>query len=111
MARPSYPRPRSSMPEFARELQLTCPIGLFERIEPTMRTLTAQINSARDLGTKTELAHALIGQCEKLHNCESLDETNLNCRMCQHFSSLRQKTADLILKVARVKQPREGGAQ
>lgn len=95
------PTQRSSMPALDRELQLQCPIALFEQVEPKIRSLSALINSTRNLQDRAELAQALLEQCEKLLSCGSFDETNMNCRLCRQFSGLRQKTAGLILKAAR----------
>jgi cytochrome c len=88
------------MPPLNREVQLRCPIALFEQVEPKIRSLTTLIDSTHDLQNRAEFAQSLLAQCEKLLHCESFDETNMNCRLCHHISGLRQKTAELVLKVA-----------
>ncbi len=90
----------SSMPAPEQPLLLQCPINLFERIEPDIRSFTALINQTRDLRDKGDLARTLIERTQTLLDCESFDDGNMNCRLCRQFSSLRQKTAELVLKIA-----------
>ncbi len=100
-----------SMPPSERELQLKCPISLFEQVEPKILSLTALINGTRNLQDKAGFALSLMEKSEKLLQCDSFNEKNMNCRLCRQFSGLRQKTAALILKLAPAPGPDERGAQ
>ncbi|MGB0087540.1 MAG: hypothetical protein WBP94_19460 [Rhodomicrobiaceae bacterium] len=88
------------MPPAQGHAQLNCPIGLFERIEPEIQTITARMNQAPAPGEKAEYARGLLAKVERLLECESFDDGNLNCRMCRDVSNLRRQTATLILKMA-----------
>ncbi len=99
------------MPAMEHELKLQCPIELFEQIEPKIRSLTALINSTHNLQDKAELARGLMEQTGKLLRCGSFDESNMNCRLCRQFSTLRQQTAALIVKLAQTGRADEGGMQ
>lgn len=102
---------RTAMPPHEREPKLRCPIALFEQVEPKMRSLTALINATSNVQDKAELARALMEQCETLLRCARFDESDMNCRLCRQFSTLRKKTAALVLKIAQAPRPNEEGAR
>lgn len=87
------------MPPAEGDTQLICPIGLFERIEPEIQTITARMNQVSAPLEKAEFARGLLAKVERLLECESSDDGNLNCRMCRDVSNLRRQTATLILKM------------
>lgn len=77
---------------------IDCPIDLFPQQESKIQELTQQINEARRIQQKAELAHALLEEVETLLRCSAFDEGNVNCVNCQAISGVRSKTATLVLK-------------
>ena len=82
--------------------EITCPIGLFGRIEEEAAVITAAINRASTVAEKVPLAGDLRSTVAALLACEAHDESDVNCRLCGEFSELRDKTAALIQQVARL---------
>jgi len=77
---------------------IDCPIDLFRKQESKIQELTQQINEARRIQQKAELAHALREEVEVLLRCSAYDEGNIHCVNCQAISGVRSKTATLILR-------------
>lgn len=77
---------------------IDCPIDLFPKQEGKIQELTQQINEARRIQQKAELAHALRDEVEVLLRCPAFDEGNIHCVNCQAISGVRSKTAKLILR-------------
>jgi len=77
---------------------IDCPINLFPQQESRIQELTQQINEARRIQQKAELAHALREEVEVLLGCSAFDEDNIHCVNCQAISGVRSKTATLILR-------------
>lgn len=84
------------MPETITNID--CPIDLFPKQEKKIQELTQQINEARRIQQKAELAHALLEEVETLLACSAFDERNIHCVNCQAISGVRSKTATLILR-------------
>ena len=97
--RPGTPK-QSSMPPMEGHPTLVCPISLFERIEPLIGDIASRMNQASAPHEKAESAREMMATVQRLLDCESFDGGNVNCRLCHEFSTLRQKTATLVIKMA-----------
>jgi len=75
---------------------ITCPI--FQKREWTIKELTRDINAARSISDKAEMAIQLKNEVTLLLSCEEFDGDNINCRNCRIISGLRKKTAELLIK-------------
>lgn len=87
------------MTSTSAQLELQCPIGLFEPQEAKIEVLTQAINAARTPSEKAPNARMLIDEVNVLLDCPSYDRGNQNCSLCRSFSELRFKTASLIVKM------------
>lgn len=81
---------------------IDCPIDLFPKQESKIQELTQQINEARRIQQKAELAHALGDELEVLLRCSAFDEGNIHCANCQVISAWRSKTVTLLLRTEKV---------
>ncbi|MBI4562308.1 MAG: hypothetical protein HY724_09720 [Candidatus Rokubacteria bacterium] len=77
---------------------IDCPIDLFPKQESKIQDLTRRINQASGIERKAELAQALHEEAEVLLRCSAFDDGNVHCVNCWTISSVRSKTATLILK-------------
>ena len=87
------------MTSVSAQLEVQCPIELFEPQEAKVEVLTKAINAARTPSEKAPNARMLIDEVNVLLGCASYDRLNENCRLCRSFSELRLKTASLILRL------------
>ncbi|MDP8214992.1 MAG: hypothetical protein P9M10_07360 [Candidatus Euphemobacter frigidus] len=76
--------------------EIKCPI--FLKREWTIKELTRDINLSRTASDKAERAVQLKQQVRMLLTCKKYDEKNEDCRNCRVISSLREKTAELLIK-------------
>jgi len=76
--------------------EINCPI--FQKREWTIKELTRDINEAKAVSDKGEIAERLKNQTEMLLKCEKYDKKNENCKNCRFISNLREKTAELLIK-------------
>ena len=87
------------MSSVGAQVEVQCPIGLFEPQEAKIAVLTKAINAARTPSEKAPNALMLIDEVNVLLGCASYDRANENCGLCRGFSELRFKTASLIGKM------------
>lgn len=80
------------------QAEIQCPIGVFDAREVRIEALTEMINAAPIASDKVPYARELIGEAGVLLACTSHDAANTNCGLCRGFSTLRQQTANLIVK-------------
>lgn len=76
--------------------RIACPDGRFGRIEHEIADITAAINFAAGVAAKASLASGLRERLTALFACDAYEESNVNCRACRAFASLREKTALLV---------------
>lgn len=88
------------MNSVSAQLEIQCPIGLFEPQEAKIEVLTQAINAARTASEKAPNARMLMNEVNVLLDCASYDRANPNCGLCRSFSELRLKTANLIVKIS-----------
>ena len=88
------------MPELVPDID--CPIDLFPKQESKIQELTQRIDEVKRIEQKATLAQALHEEVEILLNCPSFDQHNSHCVNCQAISSVRSKTAALILRTEKV---------
>ena len=81
---------------------INCPIGLFSEQEAAMVRLTQAINHTRTAAEKAPSAMLLMQVAEVLLACQTCDEQSLDCRLCREFSTLRLKTASIIVQASRL---------
>ncbi len=81
---------------------IDCLIDLFPKQESRVQVLTRWINEAKGIQQKAELAHSLHKEVEVLLQCSAFDEGNIHCVNCKAISSVRSKTATLILRTEKV---------
>lgn len=84
------------MTSISAQARSRCPIGLFERQEAKIAVLTKAINAARGAAEKAPNARMLSDAVNVLLNCQDRDQANQQCSLCQSFSELRLKIADLV---------------
>jgi|GEM_PF-6864904 len=84
------------------EPEIDCPIDLFGPTERRIASITEAINRASNAAQKAPLAEDLQREVATLLACTAHDTDNPNCRLCREFSQLRDKTAALILRAARL---------
>jgi len=80
--------------------KIKCPT--FQKQEPTIRDITAKINSAGEVSEKAELAGQLQEEVDVLLSCPGHDENSVDCSNCRFIASVRRKTADLIRKAEKL---------
>lgn len=80
---------------------IVCPAGIFLPQEREIARLTDALNRATTLAEKALQAVELRAAADRLLNCDRRLADNVNCRLCEGFSSLRARTMDLILHTAR----------
>ncbi len=81
---------------------LECPINLFPRQESEIAGLTQSLNQERGAAGKAAYAQALVDAVKVLVDCQSFDQENNNCSLCQSISQLRLKTYNLVVKAGRI---------
>jgi hypothetical protein len=79
-----------------KDAKIGCPT--FQKQEPTILDITAGINSARDILEKAECAQKLQEEVDSLLSCADYDENIVDCRNCRLISTVRSKTAHLVIK-------------
>ena len=87
------------MTSVCAQLEIKCPIGLFEPQEAKVEVLTQAIKAGRTATDKVPNARMLIDEVTVLLDCASYDRANQNCSLCRSFSELRFKTASLVVKM------------
>jgi len=85
--------------------EIQCPIDLFDAHEVRIEALTEMINAAPTASEKVPHARDLIDETGVLLACTSHDAANPNCGLCRGFSTLRQRTAQLIVKAGGLTAP------
>ncbi len=89
-----------------KQTGIDCPIHLFPKQEAEIDRLTQEINRAPTAADKVPAAQALTEAVEVLLACEAYDEENAHCQLCQQFSQLRRKTAEVVIKAGRLDERR-----
>ncbi|MCX6054964.1 MAG: hypothetical protein NTZ74_08640 [Chloroflexi bacterium] len=84
------------------QTKIQCPINLFSQKEEEIDQLTLMINQVQSAAQKEPIALDLIENVQVLLECQSFDEGNINCSLCQNISQLRLKTYNLVVKSGRV---------
>ena len=87
------------MTSVCTQLEIHCPIGLFEPQESKVEVLTKAISAGRTASEKAPNARMLIDEVNVLLDCASYDRANQNCCLCLNFSELCLKAASQILKI------------
>lgn len=82
--------------------EIDCPIDLFRPVEREIQDITAALNRAPSAAEKARFAKELRNAVSTLLECTAYDENNPNCRLCQQFSELRDKTASVVEQAARL---------
>ena len=82
--------------------RINCPVDLFASQEHRIVELSRAINAARTRREKADLARQLIGLVETLLACDAYDATSPDCQPCRQFSTLRLKTARLVIQATRL---------
>ncbi|MBU0510468.1 MAG: hypothetical protein KKD28_06165 [Chloroflexi bacterium] len=86
----------------SKQASINCLISLFPRQEVEVSRLTQMLNQAPTAAKKAPWAEELIETVDVLLACEHYDEKSLDCRLCRNFSTLRHKTAALVIKAGRL---------
>jgi DNA-binding transcriptional ArsR family regulator len=76
-----------------------CPTYL--ETEQIIKSLTEEINKAKDLTIKAAKARELMSAADSLLACADFEKGNWNCGTCHHIASLRKETSQIILHVSR----------
>ena len=95
----------------ANAAQITCPIGIFNRLEAEQMRLTRAINLARTMLAKAGHAQDLIASASVVIACQEYNEDSLDCCLCRSVSALRRQTATLVLKATQVQSAQLGPRQ
>jgi hypothetical protein len=80
--------------------QINCPI--FNKQEPAINRITAEINKAQDVREKAGLAKKLIEEVAILLDCPKRDDAKPDCMNCHTICELRRRTASLVLKAGKL---------
>lgn len=80
---------------------IVCPAGIFLPQEREITRPTGALNRATTLAEKALQAVELRAAADRLLNCDRRLADNVNCRLCEGFSSLRASTTDLVVHTAR----------
>ena len=75
-----------------------CPIGLFQREETEIEAATRKINAAVSSAERAMHARVIVEATKVLTSCSHFDAASLHCRLCQNFSHLRARTAELLVQ-------------
>lgn len=82
------------------EPRINCPT--FQKQEPTIKDISANINGARGPRDKTVFAQELQKEADVLLSCPDYDERSLDCGNCRLITNLRMRTAGLIIKAGKL---------
>jgi IMP cyclohydrolase len=74
----------------------------FQKQEIVIKEITNQINSAKTISEKAAFAEKLREEVNILLSCMDYDKRNVGCNNCISIASLREKTADLIIKAKKL---------
>ena len=86
----------------AGQVNIYCPIGLFQRQKEEIDRLTPEVNQARTAAEKAPRVQALMEAVDMLLACEQYDEGSMDCGLCRNFAELGRKTAALVIKAERL---------
>jgi len=70
----------------------------FKKQEPVMQDIAEKINNVKEVQEKAELAEKMQKEADVILLCSDYDENDLDCENCRFITSLRKKTAELIIK-------------
>jgi len=82
------------------EPKINCPI--FQKQEPTIKNITGDINSAKQIWEKVGFAQELLREVEVLLSCPNYDDKRLECKNCRFIANLRKRTANIIIKAKKL---------
>ncbi|MFZ2148485.1 MAG: hypothetical protein WAV28_14820 [Sedimentisphaerales bacterium] len=80
--------------------KISCPI--FQKQEPVIQDITAEINNTKDVLKKAEFAKKLQEEVDLLLSCPDYKEKDTDCGNCRFIANIRKKTADLIIKAKKL---------
>jgi len=89
---------RETMPE--EDVKINCPT--FQKQEPGIERITAEINEAKEFLKKAEFAEELEQEVDVLLSCSEYDQNSRDCNNCHFIASVRKKTARLIMKAKKL---------
>jgi len=73
--------------------------SIFQKQEPLIKDITANINSAKGVLEKAEFAEELQKEVKVLVSCPQYDKKSADCSKCRFIANVRGKTAALIIKL------------
>ena len=76
--------------------EISC--AIFQQKEFIIRELTNRLNEVKDYQHKVELASDLLRYVDMLLDCLEYNADSLDCKNCRFISSIRKKTAGIIIK-------------
>jgi predicted transcriptional regulator len=76
----------------------SCPDYL--KTERTIKQLTEEINTAKDMPTKAAKARELMKIADSLLSCVEYGKGKWNCETCHRVASLRKESSQIVLHVA-----------
>jgi len=82
------------------DAKISCPT--FQKQEPVLKDITAEINNAKDVLEKAEFAKKLQEEVDVLLSCPDYDDKSTDCNNCRFIANLRTKTAGLIIKAEKL---------
>ena len=82
------------------DAKINCPT--FQKQEPVIKDIIAEINSARGVLEKAEFAERLQEEADVLLSCPDYDKKSTDCNNCRFIANIRTKTAGLIIKAKKL---------
>ena len=78
------------------EPEINCPT--FRMQEFAIKDITDKINRATGVEEKARFSEELQKEINVLLSCADYNKEKLDCKNCRFISSIRKKTADIIIK-------------
>jgi hypothetical protein len=83
-----------------KDAKINC--STFQKQEPAIEDITANINSAEGVLEKAEFAKRLQEEADVLLSCPDYDKKSTDCNNCRFIANIRTKTAGLIIKAKKL---------
>ena len=77
--------------------------NIFQKQESVIKDITSKINAVAAVEEKAVFAEILRKEVDVLLSCQDFKEKSLECEKCRFIGNLRKRTADIIIKVKKLK--------
>ena len=85
-----------------KENQAKIDCAVFRNRQTAIEDITAEINKAERVEEKAVFAAELRKEVDVLLSCSDYDQNSLDCKNCRFISTLRNRTAGLIMKAKKL---------